>query len=213
LSTRLEFRDIVIEIPEEVYVPSDDTYLLLENLQVESKDIVLEIGTGSGIISIIVAQTADKVIATDISPIAIGAARKNVELNHLARKIELREGNLFEPIGESEKFDLILFNAPYLPRDNRPRANKFNWLERSWDGGPTGRALIDPFIKHCSEFLKSSGKVQLVQSSLSNATKSCNLLEQEGFTVEIGALKAGFFEKIVLINATRMKKNKKKKKN
>ena len=190
-----------MKLPEEVYVPSDDTYLLIENLQVKPSDCVLEIGTGCGLVSLVAAQTARKVVATDISPIAVQCARKNVEYNHVSAKIEVREGNLFEPIHEEEFFDLILFNAPYLPHERKTDSEQSDWLEKAWDGGGSGRELIDPFIRQCKNVLNPSGMVQLVQSTLSNDVESCLLFEQQGFDVKIIATKASFFEKIVLINA------------
>jgi release factor glutamine methyltransferase len=197
----MEFRGLRIKLPEEVYLPSDDTYLLIENLQVKPSDCVLEIGTGCGLVSLIVAQTARKVIATDISPIAVECARKNVEYNHFSARVELREGSLFEPIDEGEFFDLILFNAPYLPHEVKREGAKLDWLEKAWDGGKTGRQLIDPFIKECKSVLNPSGMVQLVQSTLSDDAESCQMFEEQGYDVRIIASKASFFEKIVVISA------------
>ncbi len=201
LDIELEFRGLRLKLPEEVYVPSDDTYLLIENLMVKPSDCVLEIGTGCGLVSLVAAQTARRVVATDISPIAVRCARKNVEYNHLSAKVELREGNLFEPILEGEYFDLILFNAPYLPQERKKDGEQSDWLEKAWDGGEMGRKLIDPFIKQCKNVLKPLGRVQLVQSTLSNEAESCVLFEREGFDVKIVASEACFFEKIVLIDA------------
>ena len=80
---------------------------------------VLDLGTGSGLGALAVAPRAEHVIATDINPEAVRCARINALLNHLDHKIELRLGDLFEPVRD-ERFDLILFNPPYYhgePRD------------------------------------------------------------------------------------------------
>ena len=53
------------------------------------------------------------VIATDINPHALQCAIKNI-IGNKAFNMELREGDLFEPVA-NDKFDLILFNTPYLP--------------------------------------------------------------------------------------------------
>jgi len=201
LATSLEFVGLKLEIPEEIYVPSDDTYLLIENLKVIPSDLVLEIGTGSGIVALIAAVTAKKVVATDISPIAVNYARNNAIKNHLESKLEIRMGNLFEPINEKESFDIILFNAPYLPENSGLTHNNADWLQNAWNGGKAGRKLIDPFILQCKKHLASSGRVQLVQSSLSNITKSFELFQNQGFQVEISASKSFFFEKIVILEA------------
>lgn len=197
----VEFAGLKLEIPEGVYVPSDDSYLLIENLKVNPKDLVLEIGTGSGIVALVAAMTVKKVIATDLSPIAVDCARNNVKNNHLESKVEIRMGNLFNPIKRKEIFDIILFNAPYLPEDNGLTNNNADWLQKAWDGGKTGRSRIDPFIAQCKQHLTATGRVQLVQSSLSNVPKSCELFKEQGFQVKIGASKSFFFEKIVLLEA------------
>ncbi len=196
----VDYQGLQIEVQEGVYPPGDDTYLLIDNLTVNPTDFVLEIGTGCGIIALIAAQTAIKVIATDISPIAIECAKNNVIRNRLDAKVELRQGNLFDPIDKSEKFDLILFNAPYLP-DNTERTQNNSWLEKAWDGGKSGRKIIDPFIKKCKKYLKSFGRVQLIQSSLSNIQNSLDFFQRQGFQVKLSASKSFFFEKIVLLDA------------
>ncbi|MHA1649423.1 MAG: HemK2/MTQ2 family protein methyltransferase [Candidatus Helarchaeota archaeon] len=197
----LEYRGLRLEIPENVYFPSDDTYLLIENLRVKSGDRVLEIGTGSGLVALIAAETAEKVIATDISPIAVKCAKKNIQMNHLSNKVEVREGNLFDPVIEGEKFDLILFNPPYLPEPEKITSLRKDWLEIAWNGGRNGRNLIDPFIKKCKTSLKQDGIVQLVQSSFSDIPKTCQNFRKCGLHVEIVAKRSFFFEKIVIINA------------
>lgn len=206
MGTILEYQGLKLKIEEGVYEPSDDTYLLAENLKVKVGDIVLEIGTGSGLVSLIAAKTAKKVIAIDISPIAIELARYNVKINELTEKVEIRQGNLFNPIRKGEKFDLILFNPPYLPENHSPEQKNSDWLEKAWNGGRSGRKIINPFIKKCIFFLNPGGRVQIVQSSLSNISKSYDLLKNQGFHVEISAQRSYFFEKIVLIDAWLTKK-------
>lgn len=197
----VEYDHLKLKIEKGVYQPSDDTFLLIDNLNVKAGDFVLEIGTGTGLVSLKVAQLAEKIIATDISPIAVKLARSNVELNGLTEKIEIRQGHLFEPIQRGEKFDIILFNPPYLPEAHKKDHDKSNWIEKAWDGGKTGRDIIDPFIKSCKNFLSSKARVQIIQSSLSNISKTIELFETQGFQIEIGAEKAFFFEKLFVLNA------------
>ncbi len=201
MGMNIEYYGLKLKIEEGVYKPSDDTYLLAENLKVKTGDIVLEIGTGSGLISLIAAKKAEKVVATDISPLAIELARYNIELNSLVEKIEVRQGNLFDPIREGENFDIILFNPPYLPEDPSSEQKVQDWDEKTWNGGRYGRKFIDPFIKECKRFLKKSGGVQMIQSSLSNIDKTRSSFESLGFLVEINTQASFFFEKIVLVNA------------
>jgi HemK-related putative methylase len=85
---------------------------------------VLDMGTGSGVCAVFAARHARRVVAVDINAAAVRCARSNAILNQLEHKIEVRHGDLFEPVA-GERFDLILFNPPFkrgVPRDDRDRA-------------------------------------------------------------------------------------------
>ena len=91
------------------------TKLLLEYIsQNDLKDkTVLELGAGSGLISIYCARQNAKVTATDINPTAVKNIIKNSELNNV--KLEVIESDLFDKI-EMRKFDYIIINPPYFPK-------------------------------------------------------------------------------------------------
>lgn len=191
----IEYKGTVIYKHPEVYEPAEDTFLLVENLDIKRKDEVLEIGTGTGLITIIAAQNSRRVVATDINEHAIKCALKNTIANR-TYNVELREGNLFEPVA-GEKFDLILFNTPYLPTDEDEKID--GELNAAFDGGLEGRETIDQFIEQVKDYLKEEGRVQLVQSSLSDNDKTISKLEESGFDTEITAREKCFFEEIVVI--------------
>jgi len=180
---------------EQVYEPSDDTFLLMDNLSVNENDSILEIGTGTGLISIFAATTANKVVSTDISPLAINCARKNFELNGLLSKSDIRLGDLFEPLSKNEKFDLILFNPPYLPSDPQEKDDP---LTRSWNGGPTGREITDKFLANFDKFLKKNGKIFLIQSSLTNLDITIKNIKEKKMKIAKLKEKNFFMEKLVL---------------
>lgn len=114
---------------------------------------VLEIGTGSGALAILAAENANKVVATDISQEAINCANENFLKYNLNNKIELRKGDLFSVIDESEKFDVIIFNPPFL--NGTPETI----LSRSYfDDCYT---TLDTFISNAKRFLKEKGKIYI----------------------------------------------------
>jgi release factor glutamine methyltransferase len=182
---------------EKVYEPAEDTFLLAENLMVNESDNVLEIGTGTGIIAIIVSKRAKKIIAVDINRFAVECAQKNVEINHAL--VDVKLGDLFDPV-ENEKFDLILFNTPYLPTDEDEIVN--DELEAAWNGGEDGRSVINRFIEDLPMHLTPKGRVQLVQSSLSNIEETIGMLMAMGFKVSVTASERFFFEEVVVITGT-----------
>jgi release factor glutamine methyltransferase len=191
----LEYNGIIIYTHPEVYEPAEDTFLFVENLDIQRKDEVLEIGTGTGLIAVYAAQRTKRVVATDINGHAIKCALKNVITNK-TYNVELKEGNLFEPV-EGEKFDLILFNTPYLPTSEDEKLDEE--LNAAFDGGLEGRDTIDTFLDQVKNYLNEKGRIQLVQSSLSDNEKTLTKLDELGFEAEITASEKCFFEEIVVI--------------
>lgn len=125
--------------------------------------------------------------------------KKNFLLNNIDN-INILFGDLFEPLkseGFNEKFDVILFNTPYLPTENDEVLE--DDLNYAFDGGLDGRKIIDPFLNQVKNHLNKNGRVQLIQSSLSNIEQTLLKLEELGFLVEITASEKFFFEEIVLI--------------
>jgi release factor glutamine methyltransferase len=109
------------------------------------------------------------------------------------------QGDLFTPLREAEKFDVILFNAPYLPADE---SEADSWIERAWAGGATGRQIVDRFISEAPRHLKRSGHILLMQSTLADVDKTVRRFEECGMRARVVADCAlPFFEMIVLIEA------------
>jgi release factor glutamine methyltransferase len=190
----IRYHGMEFQTCEKVYEPAEDTFLLADNLMVKQSDKVLEIGTGTGIISIIASKKTENVTAIDINKYAVECAQKNAKINQTP--IDVRLGDLFGPV-EDEKFDLILFNTPYLPTDEDEMVN--DELEAAWDGGKDGRSVIDRFIKDLSTHLNPRGHVQLVQSSLSNVEETIGKLMEMNFEVTVTASERFFFEEVVVL--------------
>ena len=186
-----------IETDELVYIPSDDTFLLAENLEIKEGQSVLEIGTGSGLVSMYASLLTDDVTATDINYNALELAEKNFKLNNIDT-IKLEFGDMFEPV-KDKKFDIILFNTPYLPTDSDDIID--DDLNYAFDGGLNGRKVIDRFINEVSNHLNDKGIVQMIQSSLSDNDRTLDMFDRNGFVAEIAESEKFFFEEIVLINA------------
>jgi len=114
---------------------------------------MLEIGTGTGIVAIFCALEEADVVATDINPEAV----KNCKLNSkkLSLDIDVREGDLFEPIRNSEKFDFIFWNHPFIYTKKRPKEMVLRGgLDCMYEG-------LKKFIKNSKKFLNPNGKVLL----------------------------------------------------
>ena len=195
---KIFFDNSVFYVLKNVYEPAEDSFILAENLVVNQNDVVLDVGTGCGILGILAAKKAKKVVAIDVNPHAVSCAQTNAKLNGVAGKMDIRLGNLFEPVEGNKKFSMIVFNAPYLPTE---RSEQKTWIERAWAGGPSGRKLIDQFISQAPRYLTEKGKILLVQSTLSNVDETVQKLKEEGLKTMIIAEKKVAFETIVVIQA------------
>jgi methylase of polypeptide subunit release factors len=125
-----------------------------QNKSLYQNKSVLEVGTGSGILAMVMAKHGAKsVIATDIMEACVKNTQENAERLHLSHIIDVRKGDLFEPIKE-ERFDLIFFHLPYLC----DAPNKESGLEVAImdDGG-----IIRRFLTDVKTYLKPEAKLLL----------------------------------------------------
>jgi release factor glutamine methyltransferase len=153
--------DHKIHLADAVYEPAEDSYLLIDTALNEiagsnQRLRIIEIGTGSGIVTAAMMRDAPehRYAATDISPPAVACAKAN--------RVPVVRADLFS--GIRGRFDLIVFNPPYLPTAPDERVD--GWLDRAWNGGDDGRAVINRFLEHAPAFLADSGSILLLLSSL-----------------------------------------------
>ena len=189
--------DFIINTDDNVYVPAEDSYLLADNLEIKEGQSVLEIGTGSGIVAMYASRLTDTITVTDINSDACLLAERNFKDNNI-KNVEILFGNLFEPV-ENRKFDVILFNTPYLPTEDDEVID--DTINYAFDGGLNGRKVIDIFLDEVGNHLNDGGIVQMLQSSLSGNQETLDKLDELGFIAEIKASEHFFFEDITLINA------------
>lgn len=177
---------------DEVYQPAEDTILLLKAALSEacSEDLVLEIGCGSGLVSIELAFKVRSITATDINPHATCATRSRADAG--AIEIGIVRTDLF--LGIKGRFDLILFNAPYLPTEAEERTGR--WIDYALDGGESGRETINRFLRDLGEHLSLKGRALLLISSLTGLHEVQETANSLGLTSELVASERCFFEQL-----------------
>ncbi|MEA3229492.1 MAG: HemK2/MTQ2 family protein methyltransferase [archaeon] len=195
----LRYKAFSIETDENVYEPSDDTYLLMDafaKIRLNKGLRVLEIGCGSGIVSVALSKTVGSIVACDINPYAVKLTEKNIQKNKI-KNVKVIKSDLFD--GVKGKFDLIIFNTPYLPQSVDEKVT--GYINKAWDGGCDGRKVIDRFLLEAPPHLFENGFLVFVESSLSHYEKSIAFLESCGFRADIISREKHSFEEIVVIKA------------
>jgi release factor glutamine methyltransferase len=191
----LDYLGCKFEVFEQVYKPSDDTYLILDNLKVHENDYLLEIGVGCGIISIFAASKGAHVIGTDISPHAIKCAIHNSKLNNMKNRIDFILSDLFSAIQKRTRFDLIIFNPPYLPADREPD----DILKKAWTGGKKGNKMILKFLNKVNEIADRNTRILLIISSLSGEKEIYQSIRENFFEYKVIKKQKFPFEEISLL--------------
>jgi release factor glutamine methyltransferase len=193
--TKAFYDDLVFEVPTGVYEPREDSHLaadVLEEMDLEGKT-VLDIGTGCGFLAVVAAAGGADVTATDINQRALDAAGENASTNGYS--IETLNTDMFE--GIESKFDVIVFNAPYIPGSRDGRSTE----ELAWYGGDDGRELVDRFIAEADTYLADDGDVLLVQSSMTGETETLERFEEHGFDAEVAANEKVAWERLIVVRA------------
>ncbi|QQG39731.1 MAG: methyltransferase [Candidatus Aenigmatarchaeota archaeon] len=164
------FKGFGLEIFDTVYAPREDTELLLDILDVKRGERVLEIGIGSGVVSIAAAKRGADVTGADINPEAVRCAERNAETNNV--RATFLQSDLFANV--SGTYDAVLFNAPYLPVAEDP----------IWSAGEN-LEVLERFAQGLGKHLRPEGRALVVISSLTGIEKVKKMFEKNGFAVSM----------------------------
>jgi release factor glutamine methyltransferase len=158
---------IAVNCPEGVYCPSDDTFLLIEALEVVPGDRALEIGCGSGLVSLHLARAGALVTSVDLNYEAAICTKAAASLNGL--KLEVIRSDLFQNV--EGRFDLIVFNPPYL------RGEGTEMIDLAWAGGSNGTETLGRFLEQAPEHLDPAGRIVVIVSSDMEQTTLSGMLD------------------------------------
>lgn len=183
-----------------VYPPSDDTYLLVDTIALSKNDSFLEVGCGTGLVTMAAARYARTVVATDISMDAVQNTIENLKSNNLNHQVSVFQGDLLTALQVTSSFEVIAFNPPYLPDDEYSSS-----LDRATIGGPEGTEISEHFLCQAVDHLKLGGRVYLVCSTLADVTKIQKIMESLGLQVRIAASKKLFYEELQILEGILVK--------
>lgn len=138
-----------------------------------------------------------KVVFCDKNESAVALARRNCESNgKLMAKCSFVHTDLFSEIPKSSVFGLMVFNTPYLPREDSPRLSSD---ETAWDGGENGIGIATAFLSQAVPHLSKGGRILLISSSFADLHELLKSASGLGYDLVEERKKHVFFEDIVSI--------------
>ncbi len=185
-----EFMGLDFYVQEGVLIPRPDTEILVEEVIEIAKDKgqvnILDIGTGSGAITVSLAKYLEnaQVTSVDISDIALEIGKKNAISNEVSDRINFVKSDLFSSLDKDIKFDIVVSNPPYIKKEVIETLDKqvkdyepYNALEGGIDGLDFYRAIT----KEAKNYLKEGGTLAY-EVGHDQSEDVSKLMEMDGYT-------------------------------
>ena len=186
-----EFMGLDFYVQEGVLIPRPDTEILVEELIEICKDKenlnILDIGTGSGAITISLAKYLNNsnVKSFDISDIALEVGKKNAISNEVDNRVEFIKSDLFSAIKDNDiKFDVIVSNPPYIPKkDIKTLHTQVKDYEPyiALEGGDDGLDFYRSITEQSKLYLKENG-ILAYEVGHDQAQDVAKIMEINGYT-------------------------------
>jgi release factor glutamine methyltransferase len=165
ITGRQAFFTLEFEVTPDVLIPRPETEIIVETarelLRDEARPFIADIGTGSGcvVISLLNELPEARAVATDISPAALGVARRNAERHGIIEWLTLMESDCFSALEAAGQFSLIASNPPYISDNERNAMQREVLYEpaAALFAGPDGLAVIRRLLRDAPLFLQRDG--------------------------------------------------------
>lgn len=152
---------------------------------------VADLGTGSGLLALLAARAGASVTAIDLDPIAIACATGNARRNGLDGRVRVIASDVFDHTPAERRFDLVITNPPFYPRDARTPA------DRAFAAG-AGNAFFAKLADGLPGRLKPGGCLAMIQSSDADFAPIARLLEARGMKGRVVRERRGLFETLTI---------------
>jgi release factor glutamine methyltransferase len=186
----------LLEVPPGVFHPalyfsSKTLGAYLRGVRLDGK-AVLDMGSGSGFLSLIAADAGAAVTAIDANPAAVEATRVNASRAHL--QVRALQGDLFQPLGGAERFDYIVFNPPFYTGKPETMA------AMAWHGGADYQ-VVRGFFSLAHRFLSEDGSILFILSSDMGIGQIAEIVISAGYSMRCVRSKKLFFEEFFIYEA------------
>jgi release factor glutamine methyltransferase len=131
-----------------VYQTSGDSELIAESVIINKDQNFLEVGCGTGVVSIAVAKRARYGIGVDINDRAVENSKKNAKKQGVTN-VDFLVSNIFENIKDT--FDVVICNPPYTNHEVRDNIDRMFWDPED--------EMKQKFFKEISKYLKPNGRI------------------------------------------------------
>ncbi len=151
ITNKASFYGEVFEVQEGVLIPRPETEILIEKAEEILNPIkspkVIEVGTGSGIISVMLALLIKdiKIVAVDINEKALDLAKANAKKHNVEEKITFIKSDLLSNIPD-DNYDMVISNPPYIADDYKLPLNVTYEPSNALFGGKIGDELLKNII-------------------------------------------------------------------
>ena len=179
--------ELALELWPDVFVPTSTSEVLAEALDVQPGEVVVDLGCGSGFLSILAAKRgAAKVYAADIMPQAVELTRRNAQRNGVASQIEVLSGSLFEPLPDIQA-NLIIDDVSAIAEET---ARVTPWYPPSIpSGGPDGADPTVAMLRESPRHLLPQGRLIFPVLSLANEQRILEAAQQAFTNLRLRAQK------------------------
>lgn len=207
---------------EQVYEPAEDLFLLLDCFEQEKNylqnrfraPVVVEVGTGSGIVSTFIkkhiATSTSHVISTDLNPHACRQAMETLTANGLhSGAIDVVQTSLTAGV-RPQIVDVLVFNPPYVPAEEVPptpqREDDPTWLDLALCGGPQGMDVTWELLDGLDLILSVKGVAYILFCARNEPDKVRHQMEHRGWHTEVVILRKAGWEVLCVIRFERGEK-------
>ena len=176
------------EVTKDTLIPRDETEILVrKSIDIINKNnykLALDVGTGTGCIACMIANHSPaQVIGLDISSEALQIALNNASRLNLYNKAIFRKSDIFSNVRETEKFDIIISNPPYIPLKEKANIQKevsFDPDLALYTNDEKGLEFYEKISKDAHKVLNSKGHIAF-EIGLGQHEYVKNILENNGF--------------------------------
>ncbi|KAH3679716.1 hypothetical protein WICMUC_000747 [Wickerhamomyces mucosus] len=184
-----------------VYEPSEDSFLLLDSFEKDKEllnkqffktPIVLEIGTGSGIITTFIHKHIlpnGLFLTTDLNPHACKTCLETSLLNDGTQFLDTIQTNLTDSI-RSNLIDILIFNPPYVPDEIVPEIpqnddDSYEWLDLALLGGEDGMIVTNVLLDNLDNILSSNGIAYILFCARNKPLQVVQKMKERGWNYEL----------------------------